>query len=174
VLKGHTGGVTRVVFSPNGRILASTGEDGTVRLWDVATRKPRGAPLRGHEKNVTALAFSHDGRLLATGGSDQQVLLWDVRGGRRVTGPLSGHRAEVSGLAFAGPPDSPVLVSASAGRGPGAIFLWPLGAVEGPEQWRARACWMANRNLLETELQSFIGVEDLYESVCPNPPHPKD
>jgi WD40 repeat protein len=66
-----------VVFGPDGRTLASSGEDGSVRLWDVHGRRSLGAPLLGHKGAVGSIAFSADGRTLATGGDDGTVRLWE-------------------------------------------------------------------------------------------------
>ena len=78
VLTGHTDYVDAVVFGPDGRILATGGFDGVVRLWDVATRKQVGDPLASHAIPVMSAAFSPDGRILAVGGGDGKVRLWDV------------------------------------------------------------------------------------------------
>jgi WD40 repeat protein len=67
-----------VVFSPDGRILASASSDHTVRLWDYDTRQPLGLPLTGHTDEVFAVAFSPDGRTLASSGKDENVWIWDV------------------------------------------------------------------------------------------------
>ena len=76
-LDGRQGSVKGVAFSPDGRMLASGGFDGTIRLWDRRTLKPVGQPLRGHSRPVYGVAFSRDGRTLASGGDDGTVRLWE-------------------------------------------------------------------------------------------------
>ncbi|MDE3090062.1 MAG: WD40 repeat domain-containing protein [Chloroflexota bacterium] len=79
-LRGHMGEVNDVVFSPDGKMLASASSDQTVKLWDVAT----GAALRtfvGYKGVVWSVAFSPDGRTLASGGW-QVVKLWNVVAGQ--------------------------------------------------------------------------------------------
>ena len=51
-----------LAFSPDGKILASSSLDGTLILWDIASRQPLGPPLTGHRGWITSLAFSPDGK----------------------------------------------------------------------------------------------------------------
>ena len=83
-LTGHSGRsgtyhslVWRVVFSPDGALLASAGGDGRLRLWEMPGGEPL-STLAGHTAGVTALAFRPDGRLLASGSLDGFVRLWGV------------------------------------------------------------------------------------------------
>jgi WD40 repeat protein/serine/threonine protein kinase len=107
-LRGPTGGVRAVAFSPSDGTLAAAGEDGVVWLWDAAGVA---RTLPGHVDEVLALAFGRDGRLLASAGRDRAVTVWDVAAGREVL-RLAGHGRPVEGLAFA--PDGSRLASAAA------------------------------------------------------------
>ena len=62
-------------------MLASTGGDGTARLWDVASRQALGAPLEPLEPVATA-AFSQDGERLAAADLTGAARLWEVASGR--------------------------------------------------------------------------------------------
>ena len=84
---------------PDGKSLASGGNDGLVRLWETATGKEI-RHFEGHKGNVDGLAFSSDGKTIVSGGTDNTACLWDVATGKRRL-VLTGHTGAVNAVAFA-------------------------------------------------------------------------
>jgi hypothetical protein len=77
VLRGGSGTVWGVAFSPNDQTLAMAIEDGTIKLWDLETKTVR-ATLTGHRAGAWTTAFSRDGALLATSSDDNTARIWDL------------------------------------------------------------------------------------------------
>ena len=71
----HDGPVRAVIFSPDGKTVASAGQDNVVRVWDLAGNKQLEV-LRGHASHVRDCAFSPDGKSLLTASRDQLIKLW--------------------------------------------------------------------------------------------------
>lgn len=74
---GHTGSIKTVAVSPNGRIMASAGEDKSIILWDLGSGK-RIKKMTGHTGFIYSLSFSADNNVLVSGGADSTVRVWDV------------------------------------------------------------------------------------------------
>ena len=141
-----------VAFSPDGKLLATAGGDGYVRLWNPATGHLVGAPLKADPRDgVNAVAFSPDGKLLASGDMGGTVRLWDPVTGQPVGAAIrSVTLAPVTAVAFS--PDGKLLAAAGADR---HVRLWnpatrqAVGApLNGGPRWVLGVAFSADGKLL--------------------------
>lgn len=133
-LAGHEDFVRDLAYSRDGSLLASTGLDKTVRVWNIAAARelyllaPEGFVHSSTSGLVTepirvpllAVAFSPDGKILATGGADRLVRLWDAETGKFIRA-FQGHAMTITALAFS--PDGKILLSAGLDK---TVRAWKL------------------------------------------------
>ncbi|GKU08434.1 unnamed protein product [Fusarium langsethiae] len=97
-LEGHTSEVNSVVFSSDGRLIASGSNDNTIKIWNVATGKEE-QTLEGHTNLVTSVVFSSDDRLIASGSHDNTIKIWNVATGKEEQ-TLEVHTSWINSVVF--------------------------------------------------------------------------
>jgi WD40 repeat protein len=121
-LSGHTDRVTNVAYSHDGRVLASSSWDKTMRLWDPRTRKAVGPTFHG----MYGLALSPDGKLFAS-TDGESVKLWKVTDGSLAANlPVGANRDEMSRVSFS--PDGKLIAASNepTGINPSKVRLWDV------------------------------------------------
>jgi WD40 repeat protein len=98
ILHGPTDAVTSVAFNPVTHTLASASGDGTIRLWNIQTRRQT-SELDVSPQGVSTMAFSPDGRILAAALETGEIELWSGRSRNALTVP-NPDRSAVTALAF--------------------------------------------------------------------------
>jgi hypothetical protein len=106
--------VVKVALSDDGGVLASAGDETSVRLWQASGTRE----LIGHTQNATSVAVSHDGQFVASGSFDGMIRLWRVSDGQ-VIKSWSGHSDNVFSVGFS--PDGTTVYSAGGDK---TIKIW--------------------------------------------------
>lgn len=118
-LHGHSAGVESLSFSPDGKLLASSSMDHTVRLWKVDAGQTH-AILKGHQADVRSTAFSPDGSRLASASQDGTARIWAVSTGE-TQAVLKGHTGGLWGVDFH--PSGKVVATAGID---GTVRIWDV------------------------------------------------
>lgn len=114
---GHRGYILSVAVSGDGRCAVTGSDDGTARLWDVASGRELHR-FESHGAAVLCVAFSPDDRRIISGGRDRKLHFWDTATGKERL-RCTGHTDDITAATF--PPDGKCLLS--AGRD-GTLRLW--------------------------------------------------
>jgi eukaryotic-like serine/threonine-protein kinase len=122
-LRGHEGDVYGIDFSPDGQLLATTGRDATVRLWDAHSGKEL-ATLLGHATETGDLAFIDSGRLLVSADDNGKVYVWNVAA-RCQLRVLEVPEVRITSISAA--PDGTRL---ACGGSDGRVRLWDVASGE--------------------------------------------
>lgn len=134
LLNGHIGTVRAIAFSPDGKTLASGGDDENMaKIWDLESGRVINS-LKEHLNNVYSIAFSPDGKLIATGEGDMilgnknasTLRVWNAENGQ-VVFSMSGHEDDILGVAFA--PDGNKLATVSVDT---TIRIWEMTNTQNP------------------------------------------
>ncbi|MEH2164341.1 MAG: serine/threonine-protein kinase [Nostoc sp.] len=122
-LQGHENSVLSIAISPDGKTIASSGGNGTIKLWNLATGKQISS-LNTYSQQVNTVVISPNGKTLVSASDDSTIKVWDLKTGKQIR-TLAGHSDSVHALAISA--DSETLISGSDDN---TIKIWDLATGE--------------------------------------------
>ncbi len=132
---GHEQDIRAVAWSPDGKYIASTGEDMTVQIWLPSTGHTV-FTYRNHMHEVLSVAWSPDGKCIASGGADQNVQVWEALTGNLIY-TYTGHQFTVSALAWSS--DGQRIASASFDR---TVQVWEASTGANAVSYPGHSNWV--------------------------------
>ncbi|THH05545.1 hypothetical protein EW145_g4721 [Phellinidium pouzarii] len=118
-LKGHSGQVNSIAYSPDGKHIVSGSSDMTLCVWDLQIGNIIGTPLRGHSGWIHAVVYSPDGNYIVSGSDDSTLRIWDAQTRDLLCEPLRGHSSGVSCIACS--PNGRHIASGSYDK---TLYIW--------------------------------------------------
>jgi WD40 repeat protein len=148
IWKGHEAGITAITLSPDGTRLASSGLDGTIRVWDTTSGRVFKV-MRARDAELYAVAFARGGGLLVTTGNTGALTVFDARSGKTVR-EIKGLDGWSVDLAV-----SPDGRQVAAWGMDGRIFVWdlerkgpPRALVGESKKWGMALAWSPDGRVL--------------------------
>jgi AAA ATPase domain/WD domain, G-beta repeat len=151
---GHEDSVTSVSISPDGKTLASSSSDKTIKLWDLATGKEIHT-LLDHQEYVSSVSFSPDGQTLASSSWDKTIKLWNLATRQEIR-TFFVHKNGVNSVSFS--PDGQTLASSSADN---TIKLWQIRTGRDLDTLMEESC-----NLVRAYLENNSLVSESKKRLC--------
>jgi WD40 repeat protein len=162
---GHSGRLSSVCFSCDGKWVVTGSSDRTARLWDAWSGKEL-RRFEGHSDYVSSVSISATGSRLLTGSGDKTARLWDVQSQKELR-RFEGHSGAVRCVCFA--PDGKQVLT---GSDDGTARLWDAATCKelrrfggSDDQWKA----VLGAGFLSVVLQQFRDRSDRVMSVCFSP-----
>jgi WD40 repeat protein len=152
------GNISKVVFSPNGQLLASasyTDHDRIIMLWDIKG-KLISRILSGHDGDITDISFAPSITKLASGSLDKTIILWNIKEPKspQVLSTLYGHTSKITGIAISS--DDQLLISSSGDK----LIVWQLSNPQTTLQIGLPLSfdgWMSTTSFFESKTLAAVG-----------------
>ena len=150
-IEAHAQGIKAMAFSPDGKLLATGGEDDEIRVWDIRSREERLRFDTPGIRDLFSLCFTPNGRRILSGSRHVSIGIWEAQSGLELV-RLHGHEDYVHALTFS--PDGRILASAS---GDNTVRLWDARPLA--ERIEEKDCILAAEHAIRGK------VDDLFKEL---------
>ena len=131
ILEGHTGFISETVFSPDGKSLASSSADSTIRIWNMESNPPITTTILQDQTRVICVQYSPDGNSIVSGGADGIIKIWNPQSREIVRKledrcmTLDGQKCAINYLRFT--PDGKQILSGGSDK---KVRIWDFDTGE--------------------------------------------